>query len=155
MKGRVGAATLLGRILTGWLLDRFFGPQVAFCLLATSALGVFLLSEARSAGWLCGCRSYRPGYGRGGRRHSLPYLQVFRSPVVLHTIGAHLDCLRNRHRHRPGDYGQSIRRDGFLCIAAALAFVDYRQLRFTDVALPRYERRSLPQSELSVVSSGN
>jgi len=44
----MGAASLLGRLVTGWLLDRFFAPWLAFCLLALAALGIFILSGARS-----------------------------------------------------------------------------------------------------------
>ncbi len=37
----LGGATLIGRVLTGWLLDRFFAPRVALCLLLIAALGTF------------------------------------------------------------------------------------------------------------------
>jgi cyanate permease len=69
----LGGATLLGRILTGWLLDRYFAPRVAFCLLATSALGVFLLSNARtaSAGF---AGAALIGLGMGGEADVTPYL---------------------------------------------------------------------------------
>lgn len=35
----MGAATLLGRLSTGWLLDRYFAPKASFCLLSVAALG--------------------------------------------------------------------------------------------------------------------
>ena len=44
----MGAASLLGRLVTGWLLDRFFAPRLAFCVLAMAALGIFILSSAHS-----------------------------------------------------------------------------------------------------------
>src|SRR6476646_8978322 len=44
----MGAASLLGRLVTGWLLDRFFAPRLAFCLLSLAALGIFILSGAHS-----------------------------------------------------------------------------------------------------------
>jgi MFS family permease len=69
----LGGATLLGRILTGWLLDRFFAPRVAFCLLAVSAAGVFVLSGARSAAWgFLGAGLI--GLGMGGEADVTPYL---------------------------------------------------------------------------------
>jgi predicted MFS family arabinose efflux permease len=43
----MGAASLLGRLVTGWLLDRFFAPRLGFCLLALAALGIFILSHTR------------------------------------------------------------------------------------------------------------
>jgi len=69
----LGAATLLGRILTGWLLDRYFAPRVACCLLATSAAGVLLLANARSAsaGFLGAALI---GLGMGGEADVTPYL---------------------------------------------------------------------------------
>ncbi len=39
----LGGSSLLGRIVVGWLLDRFFGPRVAFAINLITALGVFLL----------------------------------------------------------------------------------------------------------------
>jgi len=44
----LGLASLCGRIVTGFLLDRFFGPRVGFCLLAVAAGGILLLAAARS-----------------------------------------------------------------------------------------------------------
>ena len=42
----LGLASFGGRLMTGALLDRFFGPRVGFCCLAASALGILLLSRA-------------------------------------------------------------------------------------------------------------
>ena len=42
----LGLASFGGRLMTGTLLDRFFGPRVGFCCLAASALGILLLSRA-------------------------------------------------------------------------------------------------------------
>jgi predicted MFS family arabinose efflux permease len=44
----LGAASLFGRFLAGWLLDRFFAPRVAIVLFLAAALGVLILSGARS-----------------------------------------------------------------------------------------------------------
>jgi predicted MFS family arabinose efflux permease len=42
----MGAASLLGRIATGWFLDRWFGARVSFVLLSIAALGAYLLASA-------------------------------------------------------------------------------------------------------------
>ncbi len=42
----LGLASFAGRLWTGVLLDRFFGPRVGCCLLAASACGILLLSRA-------------------------------------------------------------------------------------------------------------
>jgi MFS family permease len=40
----LGACGLLGRLLTGYLLDRYFAPRVSLILFLTTVVGVFLLS---------------------------------------------------------------------------------------------------------------
>ena len=69
----MGGASLAGRLLTGWLLDRFFAARVSFALLAGAALGTFLLAGAQSltmgvlaAGLI--------GLGMGGEADVTPYL---------------------------------------------------------------------------------
>jgi predicted MFS family arabinose efflux permease len=45
----LGLASFCGRLITGFLLDRFFGPRVGFCLCALSAAGILLLARAGSS----------------------------------------------------------------------------------------------------------
>lgn len=69
----LGAATLAGRLITGWLLDRFFAPRVSFCLLTLAALGVFVLSTARSM--MAGVSgAVLIGFGMGGEADVTPFL---------------------------------------------------------------------------------
>ncbi len=42
----LGLSSFAGRLLTGALLDRYFGPRVGLCLMGATAAGVFLLSSA-------------------------------------------------------------------------------------------------------------
>ena len=44
----IGATSLLGRLLTGLFLDRFFGPRVSQLMLLMTVLGIGLLSVASS-----------------------------------------------------------------------------------------------------------
>jgi predicted MFS family arabinose efflux permease len=69
----MGGASLAGRLVTGWLLDRFFAARVSFTLLAAAALGTFLLSSARSLpeGVLAAALI---GFGMGGEADITPYL---------------------------------------------------------------------------------
>jgi predicted MFS family arabinose efflux permease len=69
----MGGASLAGRFVTGWLLDRFFGPRVAFSLLSLAAVGTWLLSGAHSlsVGTLA---SILIGLGMGGEADVTPYL---------------------------------------------------------------------------------
>jgi predicted MFS family arabinose efflux permease len=69
----MGAASLAGRLLTGWLLDRFAATRVSFALLASAALGTFLLGGADSfaAGVLAAAFI---GFGTGGELDVVPLL---------------------------------------------------------------------------------
>jgi MFS family permease len=69
----MGGAILAGRLLTGWLLDRYFAPRVAVCLFALSALGTFLLAGARSFE-LGVAAAALIGFGMGGEGDVTPYL---------------------------------------------------------------------------------
>ncbi|MBC7928329.1 MAG: MFS transporter [Bryobacteraceae bacterium] len=69
----LGAASLAGRLGTGWLLDRFHGPYVSLVLLLLAAAGVFLLSSAQSA-WQGFVAAALIGVGLGGEADVTPYL---------------------------------------------------------------------------------
>ena len=85
----IGGAALLGRLATGWLIDRFFAPLVSFVLLAMAALGTFLLSSAVSlpAGVLA---AVLIGFSMGGEADVIPYLVAryfgLRSFSVLYAL---------------------------------------------------------------------
>ncbi len=69
----LGGTSVLGRIITGWLLDRFFGGRVAFCVTLLNAAGVVLLAKATSfeSGALAAALL---GIGAGGEAAITPYL---------------------------------------------------------------------------------
>jgi MFS family permease len=69
----LGGSSLLGRIVVGWLLDRFFGPRVALVINVITALGIFLL--ARAGSFPAGCLAAALiGVGAGGEAAITPYL---------------------------------------------------------------------------------
>ena len=69
----MGGAILAGRVLTGWLLDRYFAPRVGIFLFTLSALGTFLLAVANS--FLMGLgAAVLIGVGMGGEGDVTPYL---------------------------------------------------------------------------------
>jgi MFS family permease len=45
----LGLASFAGRLITGFLLDRFFGPRVGFFLSALAAAGIFMLARAATS----------------------------------------------------------------------------------------------------------
>jgi MFS family permease len=69
----LGAFSLSGRLITGYLLDRFFGPHVAFCLLAGSAAGILVLASA-SAAFAAYLAAALIGLGLGAEADITPYL---------------------------------------------------------------------------------
>jgi MFS family permease len=69
----LGAMSLLGRLATGALLDRFSGPLISFALLTGVAAGIALLSwNATAAAALLGAALI--GLGLGGEADITPYL---------------------------------------------------------------------------------
>jgi MFS family permease len=69
----LGGSSVLGRIATGWLLDRFFGARVAFAVSLVTAAGIFLLAHAN--GFAAGCfAAALIGVGAGGEAAITPYL---------------------------------------------------------------------------------
>jgi predicted MFS family arabinose efflux permease len=69
----LGGSSLLGRIVVGWLLDRFFGPRFASVINLITALGIFLLARANS--FPAGCvAAALIGVGAGGEAAITPYL---------------------------------------------------------------------------------
>ena len=69
----LGFASFFGRLLTGFLLDRFFGPRVGFCLCALAAGGILLLARAGSS--LPGvAAAMLIGLGVGAEADLTPYL---------------------------------------------------------------------------------
>lgn len=69
----MGVAAFAGRMITGWLLDRFSAPRVAFVLLAMAAGGVFLLAGARSLE-VGVAAAVLIGFGMGGEADVTPFL---------------------------------------------------------------------------------
>lgn len=69
----LGGSSLGGRVIVGWVLDRFFGARVAFVVFLITAAGIFLLARAES--FLMGCiASGLIGVGAGGEADITPYL---------------------------------------------------------------------------------
>lgn len=69
----MGAAGIVGRLLTGYLLDRFFAPRVSLGLLLLSCGGLLLIAHAHSA--LTGIAGAAIlGFGLGSEADITPYL---------------------------------------------------------------------------------
>ena len=139
----MGAASLAGRLGTGWLLDRFFAAHVAVGLLAMAAAGTFLLATADSIvlGVLAAALI---GGGMGGEADVTPYLLSryfgLRAFSALYGLtwtayaiaGAIGPILMGRAFDVAGSYGTLLPAlaGGIVAVAMLLLF------------LPRYEPRS-------------
>jgi predicted MFS family arabinose efflux permease len=154
----LGAATLLGRLLTGWLLDRFFAPRVAFCLLAASALGVFLLSEARSApmGFVGAALI---GLGMGGEADVTPYLlsKYFGLRSFATLYGFSWTAYAMAGAIGPVIMGKAFDATGSYAVLLLWLSVITLGAGSLMLLLPRYEKRtqSIPQDAALVASLGN
>jgi MFS family permease len=70
----IGASLIVGRLLCGFLLDRFFGPHVAIVFVALPALGVATLLASSDAG-LTTLGAVLVGLGLGAEVDLIAYLQ--------------------------------------------------------------------------------
>ncbi len=69
----LGGGILLGRVTTGYLLDRFFASSVAVCFFGATTLGVILLWSG-AAGNLAFLAAVLVGLGQGAELDLIPYL---------------------------------------------------------------------------------
>jgi MFS family permease len=139
----LGASSVLGRIGTGWLLDRFFGARVAFFVGLITATGIFLL--ARANGFAEGILAAALiGIGAGGEAAITPYLLTryfgLRAFSTLYGLtwtfyaaaGATGPVILGKAYDSTGSYsGLLTLLAGVLAVAAALYLV-----------LPKYEKRA-------------
>lgn len=148
----LGAASLCGRLITGMLLDRFFGPRVSFLLLAGVAAGISILASARhpiaavSAAALI-------GLGLGAEADITPYLLTryfgLRSFSTLYGFtwtayaiaGAIGPVVMGRAFDLTGSY------ETFLLILACATLLS----AFLMLTMPRYE--SVAQREFEAASA--
>lgn len=69
----IGGSSIFGRVVVGWLLDRFFGARVAFFVNLSTAAGILLLARANT--FATGCLAAALiGIGAGGEADITPYL---------------------------------------------------------------------------------
>lgn len=143
----LGGAILVGRLLTGWLLDRFFAPHVAFALLAVAAGGTYLLASAHSP--VSGCLGAALiGIGMGGEADVTPYLLTryfgLRSFSTLYGLswtayaiaGAVGPVLMGKAFDATGSYESLLPRLALFTLATAALML----------LLPRYKALTLPSS---------
>lgn len=139
----LGGASLCGRLVTGWLLDRFFGARVGMLLLLLNAFALWMLATAQSpATGIFGAIAL--GFSMGGESDVTPYLlaryfglsrlaTLYGFTWTAYAISAAAGSfLLGRSFDRTGSYQSLlVELSGVLLLAAALM-----------AALPRYENES-------------
>jgi len=70
----LGAGSLIGKLATGWLIDRFTGSIIPFASYAGPAVGYFLLLQASGAAWLLAIAVFINGYCAGASLQLATYL---------------------------------------------------------------------------------
>jgi cyanate permease len=69
----LGGSSLAGRLVIGWILDRYFGGRVAFVVCLITAVGILLLARANTM--TAGCvAAGLIGIGAGGEADITPFL---------------------------------------------------------------------------------
>ncbi len=140
-----GAASFVGRLSTGWLLDRFFAPRVGMFLLFTTSLGLYLLKTAATLPTAL-VAAVLIGFSMGGESDVTPY--VLARYFGLKTLGllygwawmafaiaaAAGSILLGRAFDRTGTYV------GVLQLFSIATFVAGALM----LAMPRYPDRSTP-----------
>ena len=126
----LAAASLAGRVVTGWLLDRFSAVPVSVLLLVILAFGMFLLAIAPSFG-IAVLAAMCIGFGSGGELDITPYLLSrhfgLRSVATLYGFNwtawglasAAGPILMGRAFDATGSYAEALFQLGFVTLVAA------------------------------------
>jgi MFS family permease len=69
----LGSALMIGRVVSGYLLDRFFAPRVAMCIFGAAACGIVLLQTAPGSR-LVFLAAFLIGLGMGAEADIIAYL---------------------------------------------------------------------------------
>lgn len=150
----VGASSVLGRLVTGWLLDHRFGPRINMLLLFTTAAGLLLLSDAHSV--LTGLAAAALiGFSMGGESDVTPYLlaryfglrtlgTLYGFTWMAYAVAAALgSVLLGNAFDSTGSYGPLLVRLAVLVFLAGILML----------AMPRYPPRLIPE-EQSLATGG-
>ena len=105
----VGAASLVGRFVSGWMLDRLHVSRVSFALLVIASVGLFVLarparSPAESPPSCCSGSVWGTG-----KCHALSDVAIVWCACVLDPVWLHVDGSRPRRRLRPDRDGEGFR----------------------------------------------
>ena len=143
----MGAASLFGRLATGWLLDRFFAPRVGFCLLSVAAVGTYLLAGAQSLA-VGVVAAALIGFGMGAEADVTPYILSrylgLRSFAMLYGLTWTAYAIAGAVG--PDSHGPRFRCDGIVTALLTQLAVGTFLIAALMLLMPRYAKASGPQS---------
>ena len=98
-----GIAIIVGRMICGWCLDRYWGPYVAVCFFALPMAGIALLGS----GWaypvpLLGAALCGAGIGAEIDLIGVLHQPLFRPEGLWKNLRADVHAVQPRHRPRSG-----------------------------------------------------
>ena len=149
----LGAMSLLGRLITGALLDRFSGPNDFVRPAGGRGCGYcFALGQLCCPGGSPGRCTGRFRARRGGGYHTVSAYALFRAARILHVVWLHLDGVRNRRPVGPVMMGRVFDLTGSYSRLLALLAGQTSLRQYCRFCCPVTRDRYLP-SELLVVRS--
>lgn len=138
LAGLIGIAVTVGRLVSGFLLDRMRGPSVAFLMFGLPALSCLLLTQSGSNVWLCGVAIILVGLAGGaehdiaayfcakyfGRRH---YGKIYGLLYTLYGVGSGIGPLvAGKTVDATGNYNLALYGGAALFALSALMIVTLR-----------------------------
>jgi len=149
----LGASGIVGRIVTGYLLDRCFAPRVSMCMLLLCCVSLILLAHTHSA--VAGISAAALlGFGLGSEADVTPYLiarycglknfsMLYGLSWTAYAFGAAFGpVIIGREFDRSGAY-----QSNFIMLLSLPCFVGALLTLF----LPRYATRPLTETSLDVL----
>jgi MFS family permease len=152
----MAASAVLGRLVTGWWLDRVFAPRLLLGLLALAGLGAWLLSGATTFG-VALAAAMLVGFGTGGEADVIPYLlsryhglrafaSLFGVVWLANAIGGALGPVwMGRSFDISGTYGPTLFRLALVALGAA----------GWTLLLPRYGAATEPGRQPASAAAGS
>ena len=105
----IGAAVMIGRIGTGYLLDRILAARLASILFAVAASGIALLLLGSGPAVFAGAFLVGLGLGAEVDLNALPDQPIFWFGRLWQGVQLCIRCFRNRRRARSSHHGSRLR----------------------------------------------
>ncbi|MEM1261270.1 MAG: MFS transporter [Pseudomonadota bacterium] len=145
--GSIGLSVIFGRVVAGFLIDRFWAPAVAFLVFSLPAISCWILSTDVSSIGVATFAAVLIGLAAGAEFDMIAYLtsryfglkhygKIYAWPFAAFSVGAGIaPFLFGRVRDSVGNYGP-------ILLAAALFYIAGSAILLTLGRYPRFDRES-------------